>query len=321
MTIATAPLRHTQVAAVGGAKRFSVTRKSLSSSGVSPFDSIFHVKFNPDWSEGLVAGVAAEAATVEIDATDIILQVDASPDRDVTFSGLTVQEMIDAINATESDGTNRWRAGLADVAPNVVLVPKVASALDAMLGYLDGVEVGNGDDETVFLAVGTDRGERGAGNFLPDGFNTNYDYPLTRLTGGLADPLTSQVGRAGGVDASQGEDVLSQRRSAFRKSPAALAQERYSSAARFVTVVDAIWTDIIVPDGGNDDVPILVKIFDGSGSLVWSELGGAVPPIHFTVPSVTVRGPAYITVGGDGSGADNEITDGSVTVTGFTRRA
>lgn len=315
MTLATAPLRHTKVAAVGGAKRFSVTRKSLSSSGVSAFDSIFRVKFNPDWSEGLVAGVAAAAATVEIDATNIILDVDGSLDRNIAHASLTVQEMVDAINATQSDGTNRWRAGLEDTAPNVVVVPKVAAALDAMLGYLDGVGVGNGDDEIVFLAVGTDRGERGAGNFLPDGFNTLYDYEKT------PDVTPGDVGRSGGIDASQGEDVLPQRRSAFRKSPAFLAQERYSSAARFETVVDAIWTDIIVPDGGNPDVPILAKIFDGSGVLVWSELGGATPPIHFTVPSVTVRGPAFITVGGDGSGTDDAITDGSVTVTGFTRRA
>ena len=315
MTIATAPLRHTQVAAVGGAKRFSVVRKSASSSAVSSFDGILTVKFNPDWSEGLVAGVAAAASTVEIDATNIILDVDGSLDRNIAHSGLTVQEMIDAINATEADGTNRWRAGLSDVAPNVVVVPKVAAALDAMLGYLGGIEVGNGDDETVFLAVGTDHGERGAGNFLPDGFNTLYDYEKTPAT------TPGDVGRSGGIDASQGEDVLPQRRSAFRKSPAFLAQERYSSAARFVTVVNDIWTDIIVPDGGNPDVPILVKIFDGAGVLVWQELGGATPPIHLTVPNVTVRGPAYITAGGDGSGADNAITDGSVTVTGFTRRA
>jgi hypothetical protein len=180
---------------------------------------------------------------------------------------------------------------------------------------LDGVEVGNGDDETVFLAVGTDRGERGAGNFLPDGFNTLYDYEKTPAT------TPGDVGRSGGIDASQGEDVLPQRRSAFRKSPAFLAQERSSAAARFVTVVNDIFTDLVVPDGVNPDVPIKVSIFDGEGTLVWSEVGNAAPPVHFTVPGVTVRGPAFITAGGDGSGADNAITDGSVTVTGFTRRA
>ncbi len=97
MTIATAPLRHTQVAAVGGAKRFSATRKSLLSSEVSPFDSILVVRFNPDWSEGLTTGVAAAAATVEIDATNIILDVDGVLDRNIAHSGLTVQEMVDAI--------------------------------------------------------------------------------------------------------------------------------------------------------------------------------------------------------------------------------
>lgn len=319
MSLATAPLRQTQVAAVGGAKRFSVVRKSLLSSATSGFDSILRIRFNPDWSEGLVSSVAALAATVEVDATDIILEVDASSDRTVTFSGKTVQELIDEINATQGTTrlTNRWRAGLADTAPNVVVAPKVAAAADAMTGYVDGLSIGNGDDEVVFLAVGTDRGDRGAGNFLPDGFNTLYSYPIQDVV----TPVAPNVGRTGGISADQGEDVLASRRSAFRQSPALLAQDINPSAARFETVVDAIWTDIIVPDGGNPDVPIVAKIFDGEGTLVWSQKGGATPPIHFTPPNIAVRGPAYITVGGDGSGTDDAITDGLVTVTGFTRRA
>ena len=319
MTLATAPLRHTVVAAVGGAKRFSVTRKSLLSTATPGFDSILRVRFNADWSEGLTASVSAAAATVEVDATDIILDVDGSLDRAVTFAGKTVQELIDEINATQGTTrlTNRWRAGLADTAPNLVVVPKVAAAADAMLGYLEGLSIGNGNDEVVFAAVGTDRGDRGAGNFLPDGFNTGYSYPIQDVV----TPVAPNVGRTGGISADQGEDVLASRRSAFRQSPALLAQEINPSAARFETVVDAIWTDIIVPDAGNPDVPIIAKIFDGEGTLVWSQKGGAVPPIHFTPPNVTVRGPAYITVGGDGSGTDDAITDGSFTATGFTRRA
>ncbi len=191
------------------------------------------------------------------------------------------------------------------------------------LGYVDSVAAVQATIETVFIGVGTDESNRGQGNFLPDGFDTLYDYPLTNLTAGLADPAPSQIGRSGGIDADQGEDLLPQRRSAFPalNGSAALFQEGSSAALRFETVVDAIWTDIIVPDGGNPDVPIIARIFDGEGTLVWSQLGGAIPPIHFVPPSVAVRGPAYITVGGDGSGVDNAITTGTVTVTGFTRRA
>lgn len=316
MALVKAPLRATQVASVGGQKRFAVVRDSQASVNTVGRDELFRVKFNPDWSEGLTPGVAAAAATVEIDATNIILDVDGALDRNIAHAGLTVQQMIDAINATESDNTNRWRAGLADAAPNVVATPAVMAAQDVMQGYIDSVAVSHTPIEVVFIGVGSDRSNRGEGDFLPDGFNTLYDYPL--------DPAANpgDVGRTGGIDAGQGEDVLSQRRSAFRKSPAQLAQERHPSQALFLTTVDAITTNIAVPDGANPDVPILAQIFDGSGTLVWSQLGSATPPVYFAPPGVTVRGPAYVTVGGNGTEiGDGAITTGIVTVEGFTRKA
>ena len=310
MTIATPPLRQTQVAAVGSRKRFSATRAFNAS-------VLLRIKFNPDWSEGLVSGVAAAAATVEVDATDLILEVDASSDRSVTFTAKTIATVLDEINATQGAGTsrptNRWRAGLADVGPSVVDVPDVAAAANAMLGYEDGLAILDSVINAVYVGIGTDRSNRGAGYFLPDGFNTLYDYPLTRLTGGLADPLTSQVGRAGGVSASQGEDVLSQRRSAFRKSPAALAQERHPSASRFITTIDTILNAGMVTTG----TLLTYSIAEIDGVVKWSTtVAETVQEID--VPRVECRGPAFITVA---EPAATAITAGTVTVLGDQRVA
>jgi hypothetical protein len=305
MSIAIPPLRQTKLAAAGSRKRFSEVRAFNA-------DVSLHVKFNPDWAEGLTPGVAALAATVEVDATNIILEVDAASDRNVAHATKSVQTLIDEINATQSDGTNRWRAGLGDVRPGVVTTPLVLSAANSLLGYLGSVSI-IAAATTLHLAVGTDRSNRGEGYRIPDAFNTLYDYPLTRLTGGLADPLPSQVGRGGGVDSNQGEDILPQRRSAFRNSPAARAREINPSASRFLTVVDAITNNALATTG----TLLQYTLTEEDGNVVWSQ--EELEAVTFIdVPSVVCRGPAYLTVVGDTGAA---FTAGEVGMTGDIRVA
>ena len=301
MSLATAPLRATVLAAAGSRKRFSEVRAFNA-------DVALHVRFNPDWSEGLTTSVAALAATVEVDATNIILEVDAASDRDVAHAGKTVQELVDEINAAQADGTSRWRAGLGDVRPNEETVPLVLSAADAMLGYKDSVAIISA--ATVLrLAAGTDRGDRGRGYFLPDGFNTLYDYGIS----GPPNPVAPNIGRTGGISADQGEDILKSRRSAFRASPAALAQDINPSCSRFLTVVDAITNNALATTGTS----LIYTIFDGEDNVLWSTRQlEAVSEI--AVPNVRTRGPAFLTVVGDTGAA---FTAGSVGMYGDIRVA
>lgn len=301
MTLATAPLRATVLAAAGGRKRFSEVRAFNA-------DVALHVRFNPDWSEGLTTSVSALAATVEVDATNIILEVDAASDRDIAHASKSVQELVDEINAAESDGTSRWRAGLGDVAPDEVTVPLVLSAADAMLGYEDSVSI-IAAATTLRLAAGTDRGNRGQGYFLPDGFNTLYDYGIA----GPPNPVAPNIGRAGGISAAQGEDILKSRRSAFRASPAALAQEINPSCSRFLTVVDSITNNALATTGAS----LVYTISEGDGTVLWSTTQlEAVSEID--VPNVECRGPAFLTVVGDTGAA---FTAGSVGMYGDIRVA
>ena len=300
MALATPPLLQQKVAAIASRKRFVETRAFNAS-------ELLRIKFNPDWSESAVAGVAATAATVEVDATDIILETNALTDRSVTFTAKTIGAVLDEINATQADGTNRWRAGLSDVGPTVVDVPAVLSATAAMDGYVDSLALLDSVILAVYVAAGTDRSNRGEGYFLPDGFNTNYDYPL--------DPANNpgQVGRSGGIDASQGEDFLPQRRSAFRNSPAALAQERYPSASRFITTVDSILNAGIVTLG----TLLTYSIAEIDGTVKWSTTV-AETVTEIVVPHVECRGPAFLTVA---EPAATAITAGTVTMQGDIRVA
>ena len=306
MALATPPLLQQKVFAIASRKRFVETRA---------FDAsvLLRIKFNPDWSESQVAGTAATAATAAVDATDIDLEVNAAADRSVTFTGKTIGAILDEISATQSDGTNRWRAGLADVGPTVVDALSVQNAANVMLGYEDSLILLDLVKNAVYVAAGTDRSNRGEGYFLPDGFNTNYDYPLQGQTGGVADPLPSQVGRAGGIDASQGEDLLPQRRSAFRNSPAALAQERYPSASRFITTVDSILNAGMVTTG----TLLTYSIAEIDGTVIWSTTVAETVQ-EIVVPHVECRGPAFLTVA---EPAATAITAGTVTMQGDIRVA
>ena len=147
MSIAKAPLRQTVVAAEGSRKRFVERRlfPSVASRWTRNQSSLLSIKWNPYWSESHdSAGTVVDFAEVRnSSAVAMIGDPDsaASGERTVTMTAAkTVQNLIDEWNAPNANNNVYWRAGLADVAPSVIVATGLVFSLAVALAI--GVAVG-----------------------------------------------------------------------------------------------------------------------------------------------------------------------------------
>ncbi len=295
----------------GGEKPFSLTKVAGATPPDPTVQALAYVKWNPDWEEGLTPGVKAEAATVEVDATNIILRVDGALDRNIAHAGLSAREVVEAVEEPQN-GARRWRAGIGDRESDSSTVFVAQAELNAMVGQDElGVPLESGLGFFMLVGVGNRFSREGGGNTLPGMFNTPYDYPR----GGLVSP--TQVGRGGGIAADQGEDVLPQRASKFGTANRTLAREGNSARPKFEVFVRSISHNLVA--GAGED--LRVQLFEGDPLVnvpIWQHfIPAGSPEPEILVPNVRCANAAYLQIFGAGFG--NIV--GQATMRGITRAA
>ncbi len=292
---------------VAGQKRFGTVRNSQAAVGAQDRDAILRIRWNPDWSESQTDGTAMTAATVDADATNIVLADQVGTERSIAHAGLTVRQMVDEINVKASS-RRPWRAGFADVDPNVAVTPAtIGAAISAEIGYEgDSVPLNHSTTGVLWISPGFDGSGRGTGHDFPDAFDTDYDYPVTT------------AGRGGGISANLGEDILPGKASRFGTGQTQLAAERYPTRPVFETVITSFSHSLTTVGAEN----LVVEVYEDTGP------GGASTPIwgieipeataEQTVPNVRTSGAAYVKVSSKSAGA---FTAGSFAMRGFIRMA
>ena len=291
-------------------KRFEERRNSQASPGDQDADAVLRIRYNPDWSQNTVGNPTA-LATVEVDATNIILRVDGVIERNVAWAGLSARQLVDAVNAPNADGSRYWRAGLADALDVQVNALAVMAPQNAMVGYIgDSVPIHHSSGLFVYVSPGFDESERGQGDFNPQPFDMDYEYAIQTSPGVPA----SAVGRGGGIDARQGEDILPQKASRFGTANIRKAKEVHPANTIQETIVRSISHSLTTAGTEN----ILFTIYeDGDPNPIWqTEVPEAT--LEVLVPDVRTRGPARLNVNAKAFGA---FTAGIVVMRGITRAA
>lgn len=294
-----------------GMRPFSRTVDTQAAAGSEAKDATVRVKFNPDWSDGLTPGTPAAAATVEVDGVNIILRVDAVIERNVPHGGgATVQTMIDAINAPAANGARYWRAGKQDGIGRLITGGlAVFGPVNAMTGYLDSVPLTHNLNNFAYAGINVDMSERGAPEYtIPHGLDADYVYNIQTAPG----TPVSAVGRAGGIAADQGEDILPQRASIFRTSNWRREREVRPANPKFVT--RAMWLTHNLTSVGAAACRFLFYKDDGDPIAIHTEI---VPEATHEVPLPNIEcvGPMFVGVNKTDNAA---FTGGGFTIHGVT---
>lgn len=299
-----------QVASQAGMKPFAVRRRRLAVPTDPETDSVLRVKWNPDWEQGTTPGLKVVSATVEVGAVNIELRINGPVARSIAWAGKTAQQLVDEINAPMADGSRYWRAGLGDNQPENVNSLDTLAPENILLGYNDSVALKHSHNFLVYASNGYDESGKGVGDFQPQPYDMDYNYPIQTAAG----TPPSTVGRGGGISARQGEDILPQKASRFGTNNIRLAKERHPANTVFETIVQSVGHDLTFGIAE----PVRIAIYQGGGmGLVWATILN-IGETEIVVPDVKVRGPAYVAAQGTGAAA---ITGGGLNVRGLQRVA
>lgn len=287
-------------------KPFSVVRQSNAAAGSPEASRLLVVKWDPEGeaASNIDEDTKVTAATCEQQAAGLVFLVNAAADTasdPVYATEGNLAAVIDKINGNAST-RRRWRAGLGDVPLTSSLSASAGTvrvAQNVLLGeFADGLGIdigGIGVGLAVFAGCGVDLAMRGLGTSLPQYLNTGYEYNV------------QQYGRAGGIQADQGEGVLRNKASKFTRREAGRMDEVNPSTLRFTTHVENINCGVAFTGTKN------WRIFDINGIQQYHR--ATAQTVLDVTPGVAVVGPAFVEVRGTGP----IVTEGPLTVTGELR--
>lgn len=309
-----------EVGRSGSANRRGKEVNFLRSTGAAGTSSLvptlFYVKYDPQTTDGDVAGAPVTAATVQQAADTVTFRVNGNLDPDLAAIDWTSESLVDAVNRVNA--SKGWIAVFGDHPPQIGAAlgagsGQIVAEQEGLLGASndDWVPIAFGGTLQGLLGFGVSKffsgryGAAGLGGLaLPSYLQTPYAYPL--------DPATnsSEVGRAGGIDASQGEGTLPGRASKFRTFEGDRAAQAHPTSQTFSVKIETLTTDVGVAGATR-----MVEITDIEGTVVDS-VGAAATGILELTPGVLVNGPAWISVRDIAGGA---IVDGLISASGIVR--
>ena len=281
--------------------------KSVSRTVTDDQSVLAWVKWNPDLLVGEDGSTATTAATMQVQANLVNFAVNAVADTtigtytgnsggddEVPFAdGASVQGLLDRINSTEV-GVRRYIAGLGDFRPGFVIGTGdglAVAATNILLGQNhDGLQVfadssGLATANLMAAAIGTGRARRGAGQQIPDHFESGYTSTTAGVVTKVREPNRSR--------------------------------EVYPFTTTFETRLTGIHFAAAYATNAKT-----VSVYDQDDNLVYQETLGSANVLaaderySFENPIVVASGPLFVEASGTGA-----LTDGPLTIQGYVRLA
>ena len=288
-------------------KAITERRSRTATAGTPAAPALFAVKYDPNWQEGLTDGQQVSSADVAASAPTVNFKVDTVNDpelTDITWASESIPAAVQRVNKSK-----RWVAQFADGVPSDTAPGATAGQTVSTSGLVgrdprDWVYVTAAVETSMSIGFGVRefysnrRGPAGASNLtLPDFRNTGYSYPLTPATN------PAQVGRGGGISASQGEGVLKQRASKFRDFAFDAEAQKSPTNLNFECQINRIWGDLEVAGPATSR---LVTVVDLVASRVYSFPIAGITGLFDLDVTIASSGPLWVTfAAGDGSSAIN----------------